>query len=73
MRHVGLARILYGTDMSLSWNPTPRDWWRRTVLTLPLNDEEIADIADDVPPYIRPEANLDPRRAEGSAQGHDEK
>jgi hypothetical protein len=28
MRRLGLGRILYGSDMALSWNPTPRDWWR---------------------------------------------
>lgn len=53
MRRIGLDRILYGTDMSLSWNPTPRDWWRKTILTLPLTDEEISDIADNVPSYLQ--------------------
>lgn len=53
MRRLGLSRILFGSDMPLSWNPSPRDWWRRTVLTLPLTDGEIRDIADNLPPYIR--------------------
>jgi predicted TIM-barrel fold metal-dependent hydrolase len=53
MRAVGISRILYGTDMPLPWNPSPRDWWRKTVLTLPLTDDEIRDIADNVPPYVR--------------------
>jgi predicted TIM-barrel fold metal-dependent hydrolase len=53
MRRLGLGRILYGTDMPLSWNPSPREWWRKTILTLPLSDSEIRDIADNVPPYIR--------------------
>ena len=53
MRAVGLGRILYGTDMPLPWNPSPREWWRKTVLTLPLTDEEIRDIADNRPPYVR--------------------
>lgn len=53
MRTVGMGRILYGTDMVLPWNPTPREWWRKTVLTLPLTDDEIRDIADNVPPYLR--------------------
>jgi uncharacterized protein len=52
MRRIGLQRILYGTDMPLAWNPTPRDWWRKTILTLPLTDEEIANIADNLPPYL---------------------
>ncbi len=53
MRAVGMGRILYGTDMPLPWNPTARDWWRKTILTLPLTDDEIRDIADNKPPYIR--------------------
>lgn len=53
MRRLGLGRILFGTDMPLAWNPSPRDWWRRTILTLPLTDAEIADIADNLPPYAR--------------------
>jgi len=53
MRQVGIGRILYGTDMPLPWNPSPREWWRKTLLTLPLTDEEIRDIADNKPPYIR--------------------
>jgi predicted TIM-barrel fold metal-dependent hydrolase len=53
MRRLGLSRILYGTDMPLSWNPWPREWWTKTILPLPLTDDEIRDIADNVPPYIR--------------------
>ncbi|HEY0810310.1 MAG TPA: amidohydrolase family protein, partial [Longimicrobiales bacterium] len=53
MKAVGLGRILFGTDMPLAWNPTPREWWRKTILTLPLTDFEISDIADNKPPYIR--------------------
>lgn len=53
MRQVGLDRVLFGTDMPLPWNPSPRDWWRKTILTLPLTDDEIRNIADNVPPYLR--------------------
>ena len=53
MRAVGMSRILFGTDMPLPWNPSPREWWRKTILTLPLTDDEIRDIADNKPPYIR--------------------
>ena len=53
MRRIGLDRILYGTDMALSWNPSPREWWTKTVLTLPLTDAEIRDIADNVPSYLQ--------------------
>lgn len=53
IRAVGTGRVLYGSDMPLPWNPSPRDWWRKTVLTLPLTDGEIQDIADNRPPYVR--------------------
>jgi predicted TIM-barrel fold metal-dependent hydrolase len=53
MRVVGMGRILFGSDMPLPWNPSPREWWRKTILTLPLTDAEIRDIADNKPPYIR--------------------
>jgi uncharacterized protein len=53
MRRLGLGRILYGSDMPLRSNPMPRDWWRKTLMTLPLSDDELRDIADNVPPYIR--------------------
>lgn len=52
MRAVGMSRILFGTDMALPWNPSPREWWRKTILTLPLSDDEIRDIADNRPPYF---------------------
>jgi predicted TIM-barrel fold metal-dependent hydrolase len=52
MRRIGLGRILYGSDMPLAWNPTPREWWRKTILTLPLTDDEIRDMADNLPPYV---------------------
>jgi predicted TIM-barrel fold metal-dependent hydrolase len=54
MRKIGLDRILYGSDMPLAWNPTPREWWRRTILRLPLTDDEVRNIADNMPPYLRP-------------------
>lgn len=53
MRKIGLDRILYGSDMPLAWNPSPRDWWRRTILRLPLTDDEVRNIADNLPPYAR--------------------
>ncbi|QRO00144.1 amidohydrolase family protein [Archangium violaceum] len=52
MRRIGMGRILHGTDMPLRSNPTPRAWWRGTLLTLPLTDAELRDIADNVPPYM---------------------
>jgi predicted TIM-barrel fold metal-dependent hydrolase len=53
MRRLGLDRILYGTDMPLAWNPSPREWWTKTILPLPLSDEEVRNIADNTPPYVR--------------------
>lgn len=53
IRRVGVDRVLFGTDMPLAWNPTPRTWWRKTILTLPLTDDELRDIADNLPPYVR--------------------
>lgn len=53
MRRLGLDRILFGSDMPLRSNPTPREWWIKTVLTLPLTDDELRDIADNLPPYLR--------------------
>jgi hypothetical protein len=54
-RGIGLHRILFGTDMPLAGNPTPRDGWRLTILTLPLPDDEVRDIADD--PRLMPGAD----------------
>jgi predicted TIM-barrel fold metal-dependent hydrolase len=52
MRKLGLHRILYGSDMALAWNPNPREWWRRSLLRVPLTDDEIRNIADNLPPYV---------------------
>jgi hypothetical protein len=48
-----MSQILFGTDMPLPWHPLPRAWWRKTILTLPLTDDELRDIADNEPPYFR--------------------
>ncbi|HEX8514256.1 MAG TPA: amidohydrolase family protein [Allosphingosinicella sp.] len=48
-RQVGMDRIFYGSDMSLA----PREGWRSFQSLLPLSDEEIMDIADNVAPYMR--------------------
>lgn len=53
MRRLGLDRILFGSDMPLRSNASPRDWWKKTILPLPLTDGEIRNIADNVPPYLR--------------------
>jgi predicted TIM-barrel fold metal-dependent hydrolase len=53
MRRLGLGRILFGSDMPLRSNATPREWWKKTILPLPLTDDEVRDIADNIPPYLR--------------------
>lgn len=45
MRAVGMAGCFSAR--------TCHEWWRKTVLTLPLPDDEIRDIADNRPPYLR--------------------
>lgn len=54
MRKIGMDRIFFGSDMPLASNPSPRDWWRKTILTLPLSDDELRNIADNLPPYMQP-------------------
>ena len=53
MRSIGMDRILFGSDMPLPSNASPREWWRKSILPLPLKDEEIRDIADNMPPYLQ--------------------
>lgn len=54
LRQLGLQRILYGTDMSIgTTNPPPAVSWATTRHKLPLTDEELRVIADNVPPYLR--------------------
>lgn len=52
LRQIGLERILYGTDASPP-NPSPRLSWGQFRAAMPLGDEEIRAIADNVAPYLR--------------------
>lgn len=52
MREIGLDRILFGTDMAPE--PTPLQAWSLFRRKLPLTDEELAIIASNVAPYLRP-------------------
>jgi predicted TIM-barrel fold metal-dependent hydrolase len=52
IRQVGLERILYGTDAAIMDNLRPRQSWA-AFRSLPLTDDEIARIADNVAPYFR--------------------
>lgn len=51
LRKIGLSRIFYGSDMNVGKNPPPREHWH-AIRQLPLTDEELKVIADNVPPYI---------------------
>lgn len=53
LRQVGMDRILYGTDAPVPPNLSAREGWRAFRRLLPLSDEEIMDIADNVAPYMR--------------------
>lgn len=48
-RQVGMGRILYGSDMSSE----VRKGWQTFQMLLPLSDQEIMDISDNVAPYLR--------------------
>jgi predicted TIM-barrel fold metal-dependent hydrolase len=52
IRQVGLERILYGTDAAIMDNLRPRQSWA-AFRSLPLTDDEIAQIADNMAPYFR--------------------
>ena len=51
LRKIGLSRIFYGSDMDVGKNPPPREHWH-AIRKLPLTDEELRVIANNVPPYI---------------------
>jgi len=53
-RQVGLDRILYGSDGARGpQNSVAREGWLAFRRLLPLSDEEISDISDNVAPYLR--------------------
>lgn len=53
IRQVGLSRILYGSDTPTSNRPPPMLAWAITRRRLPLTDDEIQVIANNVAPYLR--------------------
>jgi predicted TIM-barrel fold metal-dependent hydrolase len=53
LRQVGLKRIFFGSDMSTDTNPPPGSWWIAFRRKIPLTDDELRVIADNVPPYMR--------------------
>ena len=52
IRQVGVERILYGSDAATGGNLAPRDTWA-TLRRLPLTEQELAQIASNVAPYLR--------------------
>jgi predicted TIM-barrel fold metal-dependent hydrolase len=54
LRQLGLERVLYGSDLSVgTTNPPPAAAWATTRRRLPLTDEELRTLANNVPPYLR--------------------
>ena len=51
IRHVGVGRVLYGTDSAQGANLRPREAWA-AFQKLPLSPAEFAHIAANVPPYF---------------------
>jgi predicted TIM-barrel fold metal-dependent hydrolase len=53
IREVGVARVLFGSDMAVGTNPPAATAWATIRRKLPLTDEELRTIADNVAPYMR--------------------
>lgn len=53
LRQVGLKRIFFGSDMSTDTNPPPGPWWIAFRGKIPLTDDELRVIANNVPPYMQ--------------------
>ena len=52
IRRVGVERVLFGSDAAVGENLRPRESWA-TFRSLPLTDDEIARMADNLAPYLR--------------------
>jgi uncharacterized protein len=53
LRQVGLKRIFFGSDMSTDRNPPMGPWWVVFRRRLPLTNDELNVIANNVPSYMR--------------------
>jgi predicted TIM-barrel fold metal-dependent hydrolase len=51
IRQVGIERVLFGSDAAVGENLRPRESWA-VFRRLPLTDDEIARIADNLAPYF---------------------
>ena len=52
MRKIGLDRMHYGSDPAVFGRPAPREAWALFREVMPLTDEEVAIIANNVAPYM---------------------
>lgn len=52
LRQIGMRHVLYGTDSAQGDNLRPREAWA-AFLRLPLDEEEFAQVARNLPPYLR--------------------
>ncbi len=52
IRQVGIERVLFGSDAAVGDNLRPRESWA-VFRGLPLTDDEMARIADNLAPYLR--------------------
>ena len=62
VRQVGAGRVLYGSDAATPSNLKPRESWA-AFRKIGLSDEELARIASNVAPYLRPAAIAGTRRS----------
>ena len=51
MRQIGMSRMLYGSDGPVADSMSPADAWK-AVRKLPLRDDELKTIAENVAPYL---------------------
>ena len=52
LREIGLARVLFGSDMSLPGNPPVGEQWATLRRKLPLTSGELEILASNTPPYL---------------------
>jgi predicted TIM-barrel fold metal-dependent hydrolase len=53
LRRIGLDRVLYGSDLASGNRPPPVLAWALTRRLLPLSDDELRTVANNVAPYLR--------------------
>jgi predicted TIM-barrel fold metal-dependent hydrolase len=53
MRRIGIGRMVYGSDPAVFGRPAPREGWAEFRKVMPLSEEEVRLIANNVAPYLR--------------------